>query len=275
MTASGEKPRRPTSGRQVLLVSDDPELSASWAITLRQMGLEVRMATSGAEAASKWARGTFDLALIDVYSPTLDGIQVSRQLRFHATNPILLFTPHRDERHTLEAYRAGVDECVFKPVSRSLFIAKVWAWLRRSWTVPAEALDSVQVGRMRLDPARRRVITETAAVKLTNLEFGVLHLLMCHRGQVLPSSLIVERVWGCGAEGDTVLLKNVIYRLRRKLEPDCSQPRYLQTVAGEGYVFYPDEDLCSVRTGPLAPDAQRPCYPVTCAPLFSLVEGAR
>jgi DNA-binding response OmpR family regulator len=77
------------------------------------------------------------------------------------------------------------------------------------------------------------------AVGLTNLEFRVLHLLMSHPGQVLPAGLIVDRVWGYAGGGDSVLLKNVIYRLRRKIEPDAGEPRYLQTVAGEGYVFYP------------------------------------
>ncbi len=239
MIGVDREPGMSTLGSNVLLVSNDPEVSGIWTFALRQMGLEATLATSEPEAVDHWSRGTFDLVVIDVYGPALDGIEVTRQLRSQAVNPILLFTPNRDETHMLEAYRAGVDECVVKPVSPSLFMAKVRAWLRRAWTVPAEALDNVQAGTLCLDPARREVSMESGSVvKLTNLEFRVLHLLMCHRGQVLPSDLIVDRVWGYIGEGDSVLLKNVVYRLRRKIEPDSSEPRYLQTVAGEGYVFY-------------------------------------
>lgn len=227
------------AGSNVLLVSNDLEVSGIWVFVLRQMGLEATLVTSAEEAIDHWSRGTLDLVLIDAYGPDLDGIDVVRRLRSQAVNPILMFTPDRDETHMLEAYRAGVDECVVKSVSPALFMAKVRAWLRRSWTVPANALDDVQVGGLCLDPAQRMVTNESGSVvKLTNLEFRVLHLLMRHRGQVLPSDLIVDRVWGCAGGGDHVLLKNVVYRLRRKIEPEPRRPRYLQTVAGEGYVFY-------------------------------------
>lgn len=150
----------------------------------------------------------------------------------------MLLTPGRNEAHILEVYQAGVDECIVKPVSPSLFLAKVGAWLRRSWTIPAEAMEDLQVGDVRLEPARREVAIATgSAVKLTNLEFRLLHLLMTHRGQVLEPDVIIDRVWGYAGSGDSAALKNVVYRLRRKIEPDPSRPRYIQTVAGEGYTF--------------------------------------
>jgi len=239
MTGAGRNGGTPAAGSNVLLVSNDQEVGGIWAFALRQMGLEATLVRSAAEAMDQWSSGTFDLVVIDVYGPALDGIELTRQLRAQAVNPILLFTPNRNETHMLEAYGAGVDECVVKPVSPSLFMAKVRAWLRRSWTVPARALETIQARTLCLDPARREVTTERGSVvRLTNLEFRVLHLLMCHPDQVLPSDLIVDRVWGCAGGGDGVLLKNVVYRLRRKIEPNSSEPRYLQTVAGEGYVFY-------------------------------------
>jgi DNA-binding response OmpR family regulator len=230
--------RTAASSGKVLLLSNDPELSSIWAFALQQMGLSTSLVTSTAEAMEQVAQGTFDLMLIDVYGPDLDGIEVTRQVRSQAGNPILLFTPDREEPHMLEAYRAGVDECIVKPVSPPLFMAKVRAWLRRSWTVPAQTLGPLQAGSLRLNPARREVITEAGlTIRLTNLEFRVLHLLMCHRGQVLPSDLIVDRVWGYDGGGDSALLKNVVYRLQRKIEPDSGENGYLQTVAGEGYIF--------------------------------------
>jgi len=195
------------------------------------MGLEVALAGSAEEAMTQWTNGVFDLTLIDVHTPQLDGVDLCRRLQAEAVNPILLLTPRSDEAHLLEAYQAGADECIAKPISPSL---------RRSWTVPTEALDSLQVGDLQLNPARRQVVTPSGAiVKLTNLEFRLLHLLMSHQTQVLDTNLIIDRVWGYTGGGDTVLLKNLVYRLRRKIEPDPSQPRYIQTVTGAGYSFQP------------------------------------
>jgi two-component system, OmpR family, response regulator RegX3 len=110
--------------------------------------------------------------------------------------------------------------------------------MRRSWTVPASMLSSFQAGDFRLDPAQRQLVLQTGkVVKLTSLEFRLLHVLMSHPNQVLESSLLIDRVWGANSGGDSVLLKNVVYRLRRKIEPDPSQPRYIQSITGEGYVF--------------------------------------
>lgn len=225
-------------GAHVLLVSDDPSVGQIWAFALRQMGTEPVAIRTAPEALQRWVEGAFDLIIIDVHSQQLDGINLCRQLRTEAVNPILLFTPVADEAHVLEAYQAGADECVVKPVSPSLFVAKVRAWLRRSWTMPAEALGCLQAGDLNLDPGGRMVkAAGGSSVKLTNLEFRLLYLLMRHPGQVLPSDLIVDRVWGYQAGGDSALLKNVVYRLRRKIEPEPGQPKYIETVAGEGYSF--------------------------------------
>lgn len=225
---------------KVLLVSDELETGEIWAYALVQQGIEVVLAGSAEEALDRWAEESFDLIIIDIHAPQLGGIDVCRQLRAEAINPVLLFTPSRSEAHILEAYEAGVDECITKPISPPLFLAKVRAWLRRSWTIPAGSLDSLQVGDLRLDPARREAVTATgSAVKLSNLEFRLLHLLMNHQGRALEPDAIIDCVWGYTGGGDSALLKNLVYRLRRKLEPDPCQPRYIQTVAGEGYTFQP------------------------------------
>jgi two-component system response regulator RegX3 len=223
---------------RVLLVSDDPEAGRVWTYALGQRDVQVVLLGSAKDALARWAEEAFDLVIIDVYTPQLDGIDLCRRLRAEAIAPILLFTPRGDETHILQAYQVGADECIVKPISPPLFLAKVRAWLRQAWTVSAEALDSLQAGELQLDPARRQVVTATGcAVKLTNLEFRILHLLMSHQGHVLESDTIVGRVWGYSGMGESALLKNVIYRLRRKIEPEPSQPRYIQTVAGVGYAF--------------------------------------
>lgn len=231
-------PWRPMAKRCVLLVSNDCDVGGIWAYALRQKGLEVTLTASAGEALAGWAQDPCELILIDVCGPDLDGVDLARRLRDETVNPILLFTLHRGEAHLLDAYRAGVDECIVKPVSPSLFLAKVHVWLRRCWSAAVRTRVDLKRGALRLDASRQDLsIGEAAPIQLSNLEFQVLYLLMSHQGQVLPANLIVERVWGLAGEGNSVLLKNVIYRLRRKIEPDPAQARYLQTVGRQGYVF--------------------------------------
>jgi DNA-binding response OmpR family regulator len=141
----------------------------------------------------------------------------------------------------LKAYESGVDEYVIKPIGPLVFLAKVNAWLRRSWTVPTTMLESVQSAEFRLDPSARLLLRpDGSAIKLTNLEFRLLHFMMLNQNQVLNGVLLVERVWGYSWHGDSSVLKNVIYRLRRKLELDPQNPSYLKTIPGEGYIFRPN-----------------------------------
>jgi DNA-binding response OmpR family regulator len=225
---------------RILLISDDSEANHVWAYLLTQKGMDVLTVDTAGAAAELFAKDPFDLLIINYYFDFNEALTLSRQLRPEIANPILLFVGTQDESTLLDAYEVGVDECIVKPISHRLFIAKITAWLRRSWTVPTEALDHLQVDELRLDSTQRQiVIGQDSVVKLTNLEFRVLHLLMSHRGQVLDTNVIVDRVWGHTGNGDNILLKNVIYRLRRKIENNPSDPRFLQTVPGEGYTFRP------------------------------------
>lgn len=226
---------------KILLISDDPTTARTWAFLFTQKGLSTELAGSAEEALSAWERDAFDLILIDVHTPALDCIGLCQQLRAVAANPILVLPRQNSESHLLRAYEAGADECIVKPISPQLLLAKVLAWQRRAWTVPTEALDRLQAAGAQLDPARRElVIGSGAAIRLTNLEFRLLHLLMSNSGRPLDSKLIVERVWGFDGSGEGALLKNLVYRLRRKIEADPSHPHYLQMVSGEGYVFFAD-----------------------------------
>jgi DNA-binding response OmpR family regulator len=239
MEAKTVTPRIHTA--KILLISDDQIAARTWAYLFSQKGLATELTRSAEEALALWETDSFDLIVIDVQTPALDGIDLCKQLRAVAVNPILFLPFQRDEPHLLQAYEAGVDECIAKPVSPQLFLAKVLAWQRRAWMVPTEALDSIQAADLQLDPARRELVTANGVViKLTNLEFRLLHLLMNHPGRALDSNLIVERVWGYEGNGEGALLKNLVYRLRRKIEPDPSQPRYIEMVAGEGYAFRRD-----------------------------------
>jgi len=223
---------------KVLLVCDDLETGRIWSYSLRQKGWQAVLVGSAEEAMALWADDGFDLIVIDVRTPRLDLIAMCRRLRAQAVVPILLLAGQGDEARVLEAYEAGVSECVVKPISPALFLAKVQAWLSVSWTVVIETLDCLRVGEIVLDPSRRGVVTAAGDfVKLSNLEFRLLYLLMSHKGRVLETSIIVDRVWRHHNKNESVLLKNVIYRLRQKLEPDPSHPRHIVTVPGIGYLF--------------------------------------
>ena len=227
-----------TLNGRILLVSDDLEANNIWAYVLTQKGFDVITSGSANSAFELFIKDPFDLVIINYYLDLDEALAFARQFRTEIVNPIILFISTQDENFQIEAYEAGIDECILKPISHRLFAAKIAAWLRRSWSIPTEALDHLQAEELRLDPNQRQIIIdEGTVIKLTNLEFRVLHLLMSHRGQVLDSNIIVNRVWGHTGNGDSVLLKNVIYRLRRKIEADPSHPRYLQTLAGEGYTF--------------------------------------
>ena len=230
----------PRMNAKVMIACDDPDTCQIWTLCLRQKGIEVIAAGSAELFIKQWAEEIPDLVIVDVNTPQLDGIALCQRLREEAIVPFLLFTPHNDESHILEAYQAGVDECVPKPVSPAHFLAKVRVWLRRSWTVPAESLEVVQISDLYLDPHGRRLRKGTGeGVKLTNLEFRLLYLLMRNPGRILETEYIVERVWGYHGEGNSHLLKNLVYRLRRKIEPDHNHTLYLHTEPGIGYKFQP------------------------------------
>ncbi len=222
---------------KVLLVSGDAEAGRFWADALRRCGADVAVACSAREALEPWEQGGFDLILVDV-SAQADGLDLCRRLRARAVNPILLLCPCEDETCVLEAYRAGADECILKPVSPATFLAKVGAWLRHQWTLRVEALDPLARGGIRLEPGRRVVVTpQGAVVPLTALELRLLYLLMAHPGQVLPPDLMAHRVWGrAGGDGDPIVTK-AVSRLQLKIEPDPQRPRYIRTVPGQGYTF--------------------------------------
>ncbi|MGB7093120.1 MAG: response regulator transcription factor [Anaerolineales bacterium] len=229
---------QPGMQARVLVISDDHDSARIWCHILNEKNIDATILGSPEEALQVWSEMIPDLIVIDIYSRGFDGVGLVGQLREQGVMPIILLTAINNETHILEAYQAGVDECVVKPISPTLFQAKVKAWLRRTWSMPAESLDMLQVGGLRLDPTHRQVTTEDErVVKLTNLEFRLLHLLMTHPGWVLTSEDIVQKVWGYHGNGDSSLLKNVVYRLRRKIDPDPGNPRYIHTETGLGYKF--------------------------------------
>jgi DNA-binding response OmpR family regulator len=228
---------------RVLVVSDDHSTARIWCHILNEKNIDATLLSYPAEAVQVWSEMIPDLIIIDSYTQEFNAVDLVSQLRKQGVVPIILLTAINNETHILEAYHAGVDECVIKPVSPALFQVKVKAWLRRSWSMPAESLDVLKTGGLQLDPTRRQVITDDQqTISLTNLEFRLLHLLMTHPGWVMATEDIVLKIWGYHGNGDSNLLKNVVYRLRRKIDPDQGNPRYIHTEAGLGYKFQDSQE---------------------------------
>jgi DNA-binding response OmpR family regulator len=222
---------------KVFVVCDQRDTAPVWGYILRQQGLIVILETSREKAIDRWSAEMLDLVVIDIDAAHEDRMELYRKFREVSVAPLLLFLPTHHETQMIEAYTAGVDEVVVKPVSPAIFLAKILAWMRRSWTVPIDNLSLVRAGRHRLDPTRRCLInSDSMEIRLTNLEFRLLHLLMSRPGYVFSLEDIIESIWGGYGNGDQVLLKNVVYRLRKKIEDDPGRPLFLQTGPG-GYAF--------------------------------------
>src|SRR5688572_16970681 len=220
---------------KIFVVCDQKDTAPVWGYILRQRGLIVILETSLEKALDRWSTEIPDLVVIDVAHQ--DPMELYDKFREVSVTPILLFLPTYHETQILEAYAAGVDEVVIKPISPAIFLAKIIAWVRRSWIVPVEGLSLVKAGRHRLDPARRCLIdSDGREITLTNLEFRLLLLLMSRPAYVFSVDDIVQSIWGGYDSGDQVLLKNVVYRLRKKIEADPGHPLLLQTGPG-GYSF--------------------------------------
>ena len=223
---------------KIFVVCNQADTAPLWGYIIRQQGLVAILETDVDKAFEHWAAEIPELVVIDLNTSKQDPLELCKQFRGNSVAPILLLLPTYHETQILEAYQAGVDDVIVKPVSPPILMAKLIAWLRRSWVMPTDELDSVKVGRYRLVPVLRSLVDPNDVhVRLTNLEFRLLHLLMSRPGHVFPADEIIQAIWGGYGNGDHVLLKNVVYRLRRKVEEDPANPCILRTWPG-GYSFH-------------------------------------
>lgn len=222
---------------KIFVVCDRKDTAPVWGYILHQQGLIVILESSPQKAIDRWFDETPDLLVIDIDIPHQERMELYGKIRSASAIPILFLLPAYHETEILDAYSAGVDEVVVKPVSPAIFLSKIMAWVRRSWTMPMDGLSLLTTGRYRLEPTKRCLVgQEGKEVRLTNLEFRLLHLLMSRPAHVFDSDEIINSLWGGYGDGDAVVLKNVVYRLRRKIEADPSHPIHLQTGQG-GYLF--------------------------------------
>ena len=223
-------------GPRVLIVSNQQTTGPLWVFSLQQQSLYVVLESDPSKTLQRCEMETPDLIILDVNLPEGQMLDLLKSLRAEMVTPILLLTPPRSEDYIVEAYKAGVDDYMIKPVSPSLFNAKVKVWIRRSWSATTSTLDPVKIGGMHVFPNERMIIRDTGQpVHLTNLELRLLYYLISRAGQTVTTEELNQRVWGYTGEVDNNMLKNVVYRLRRKIEADPANPQIIQTVTGIGY----------------------------------------
>jgi DNA-binding response OmpR family regulator len=222
---------------QALVISDDADLRDFTAYVLRRAGLAVAPATGLRQAAETWLENPVDLVVACAQLPggVAEGVSA---LRAVTEVPILVLMEAPAESDTAAILSAGADLVLTLPVGPQVLMAYCHAFLRRTGGIPAFTLPTLDLGDVVLDPAARTVKSgDREPQRLTQLEFRLLYVLMTNRDQVIPSEAIVERVWGYTGTGSRELVRNLISRLRSKIETDPGNPRFIQTVSGLGYQF--------------------------------------
>jgi DNA-binding response OmpR family regulator len=224
---------------RVLLVEDDDAIAEAVAIHVSGAGFGIERVADGRLAMARLDAGHFDLLLLDLMLPGVDGWDVCRHARAaEGYLPIIILSARSAEAHRVLGLELGADDYLVKPFSMVELVARVRALMRRVEALrhPASTAD-IRLGPWRLDPLRRELRQGLRSVELTLREFDLLHFLARHPGQPFTRSDLLARVWGSGFEGYEHTVNSHINRLRSKIEIDPRQPRLIQTVWGVGYRF--------------------------------------
>jgi two-component system, OmpR family, response regulator RegX3 len=223
----------------VLVIEDEESFIEALVVGLKREGFLVTVARDGIEGLAMFDRVRPDLVLLDIWLPHKSGIDVCRELRLRTRVPIIMVTAKSSEIDTVVGLEVGADDYVTKPYRLRELVARMRAVLRRSPSADdAEAAAEVlEVGGLRLDPARHEVHLNGDQVPLPLKEFELLELLMGNAGRVLTRETLIDRIWGPHYVGDTKTLDVHVKRLRAKIEDDPGRPARITTIRGLGYKF--------------------------------------
>jgi DNA-binding response OmpR family regulator len=224
---------------RILLVDDEQSIQTLLSFPLRKDGYEVVQATDGREALARFGEGAFDLVVLDVMLPRLDGLEVCRRLRARSSVPIIMLTAKAEEIDKVLGLELGADDYITKPFSLREFRSRVKAALRRAGMPRRDPSDEepLAVHELRVDPSKRAVEVRGEPVQTTYVEFEILLALATSPGRVWTRDMLLTRIWGDSAYRDPRTIDVHIRHLREKLERDAKDPEYLFTVRGVGYRF--------------------------------------
>jgi two-component system, OmpR family, KDP operon response regulator KdpE len=223
-----------SDGARVLVCDDETQILRALRVILRDAGFEVTTAQTAQEALDAAALQPLDAAILDLILPDGNGVEVCRSIREWSQMPILVLSAVGEEQEKVRALDAGADDYVTKPFGPDELIARLNAALRRAGR-PEEPVLSVDG--LEIDVAGHRVTRDGEEIHLTPKEFDLLRTLARNRGRLLTHRALLGEVWGHAYEDDTHTLRVHIANLRRKIEPDSGEPRYIRTDPGVGYRF--------------------------------------
>jgi two-component system, OmpR family, KDP operon response regulator KdpE len=223
-----------SDGARVLVCDDETQILRALRVILRDAGFEVTTAQTAQEALDAAALQPLDAAILDLILPDGNGVEVCRSIREWSQMPILVLSAVGEEQEKVRALDAGADDYVTKPFGPGELIARLNAALRRAGR-PDEPVLSVDG--LEIDLAGHRVTRDGEEIHLTPKEFDLLRTLAHNRGRLMTHRALLGEVWGHAYEDDTHTLRVHIANLRRKIEPDPQEPRYIRTDPGVGYRF--------------------------------------
>lgn len=227
------------SNETILVVDDEPTILEVVELYLRREGFQVITAMDGMAALQAYRKQAFDLIVLDLMLPGLNGLEVLRQIRSERDLPIIMLTARGEETDRVVGLELGADDYVTKPFSNRELVARVKAVLRRTQTKEAvqdiSSTHTLTIGELQLDTSARTVMLASQSVSLTAREFDLLAFFMRHPGQVFTREQLLDNVWGYTFASDMSTVTVHIRRLREKIEHDPTNPIFLQTVWGIGY----------------------------------------
>src|SRR5437764_1544925 len=223
----------------ILLVDDEDAIQKLLTYPLEREGFRVVPARDGEEALERFAAEPFDLVVLDVMLPKLDGLEVCRRMRSQSSVPIIMLTARDDELDKVVGLELGADDYITKPFSIREFRSRVRALLRRAAAPRRHPVDgeAIEAGELRIDPARRTVDLRGEPVQLTYVEFELLRTFAANPGRVYTREMLLTALWGDSAYREPRTIDVHVRHLREKLERDPREPEYIFTVRGVGYRF--------------------------------------
>lgn len=246
----------------VLVVDDEKMIRSLLKMSLQRMGYEVTTADDGAEALDYFRSQQFDLVLLDILMPNVDGFTVCSEIRRESDVPVVMLTALNRPDDIVRGLELGADNYITKPFTFKEVEARIRAILRRtSNKIEAEPVQVLEHGDVRLDGGMRAATVGGTLVELTRTEYQLLHYLMSHVDLPVSKEDLLERVWGYeAADTNSNIVELAIRRLRKKLEEDASQPNRLITVRGIGYKFSPKGIAPRVTSGSPSVQHRRPAF---------------
>jgi len=226
--------------KRILIIEDDPQIAEIEKDYLELNDFDVDIAGTGDDGLHMALEKTYDLILLDLMLPGINGFEVCRKLRETLDIPIIMVTAKQEDIDTIKGLKVGADDYITKPFSPNVLVARVESSIARYERLKqsnGKTSDEIIVGNIRILTNQHRVFLNDIEVEIKNKEYELLMFLVTNANMVFNRETLYERIWGLDAMGDNATVIVHINRLREKIEDEPSQPKYIQTIRGAGYCF--------------------------------------